>query len=85
MTKKLVRVTKKEARDLYRAGGVYVLPSKVRPSFDNFWIQPMLLSVRKPNGSISLRTFDKVLNEYKYYNCNDELGNCTRYYKLVTE
>lgn len=79
MTKKLVRVTKKEARDLYRAGGVYVLPSKVRPSFDNFWIQPMLLN------NISLRTFDKALNEYKYYNCNDELGNCTRYYKLVTE
>lgn len=80
MSKKLVRVTKKEARDLYRAGGVYVLPSKVYPSFNNIWIQPMLLSVRKSN-----RTFDSALNEYKYYNCNDELGNCTRYYKLVTE
>lgn len=79
MTKKLVRVTKKEARQLYNAGGVYVLPSKVCPSFDNFWIQPMLLN------NISLKTFDKALNEYKYYNCNDELGNCTRYYKLVTE
>ena len=79
MTKKLVRVTKKEARDLYRAGGVYVLPSKVHPSFNNFWIQPMLLS------NISLRTFDSALAEYKYYNCNDELGNCTRYYKLVIE
>ena len=79
MTKKLVRVTKKEARQLYHAGGVYVLPSKVYPSFDNFWVQPMLLN------NISLRTFDKALNEYKYYNCNDELGNCTRYYKLVTE
>lgn len=85
MTKKLVRVTKADARKLYHMGGVYVLPNKVRPSFDNFWIQPTLLSDKQPNIDLSALTFDNALNIYKYYNCNNELGNCTRYYKLVTE
>lgn len=51
---------------------VYLLPNKVR--LDNAWIKPF--AIDDSQG----RTFDKVVNDYKYYNCNSETGNNVAYY-----
>jgi len=65
------KVNKATARNYFRAGKkVYVLPCKVR--YDNEWIKPFLL--QKTN------TFDRIVSEYEYHNCNAELGYYCSYY-----
>lgn len=60
------RVIKSDARKYYNAGfNVYVLPCKVR--LDNCWIKPYCLPKNQD--------FDKLVAEYSYYNCNNELGH----------
>lgn len=67
----VIKVSKATARKLFREGKkVYVLPCKVR--YDNQWIKPFLL--QKTN------TFDRIVSEYEYHNCNAELGYYCSYY-----
>lgn len=69
--KEVHKVNKATARKLFRKGvRIYVLPCKVR--YDNPWIQPFLL--QKTN------TFDRIVLEYEFYNCNAELGYYCSYY-----
>lgn len=68
---KFQKVNKAIARRMFRAGfKVYVLPCKVR--FDNMWMPPFLL--QKDD------TFDRIVSEYEYRNCNAELGYYCSYY-----
>lgn len=68
---KVRKVNKSVARNLFREGvDVYVLPCKVR--YDNPWIQPYLLQ--------RTDTFDRIVSEYEYYNCNAEVGYYCSYY-----
>lgn len=65
------RITKGVARKLFNKGhDVYVLPCNVR--LDSIWVSPTLIPKEYD--------FDKVINEYTYYNCNRELGTYCSYY-----
>lgn len=68
---------------------VYLIPSKCQLSGYKTWITPYqvtLISDRNGNihqllGSVyELRSFEKLINEYEYYNCNSETGNRVHYY-----
>lgn len=73
----MIRVNKATARKLYRNGcEIHLLPCKVR--LKNEWVSPIAISLETHN-----ETFDRVVNQYEYYNCNAELGYYAHYY--VTE
>ena len=75
------KVNKKQARKLFlQRYDIYLLPCKV--NLQNMWIKPCIISiVNKENGKARDVDFDKLVNEYEYYNCNyNELGKYASYY-----
>lgn len=69
------RVTISQARKMYNEGHtIYIVPSKIYPSYDNVWIQPYKASI-KENGD-----FEKFIASYEYYNCNNEVGRVANFY-----
>ena len=69
----LVKVDKRTASKEYDNGTtIHLLPSRIAPG--NLWVEP--LSVNKQCG----KSFDALINEYSYYNCNKETGLRVNYY-----
>lgn len=69
----LVKVDKRMARKEYNSGNtIYLLPSKAAPG--SCWITPATVSNR------CNKDFDALINEYSYYNCNNETGLRVTYY-----
>ena len=70
-TKKYTRVRKDVARRLYGEGKtIYLTPSNVAASDSNLWVKPF--PIRRISGFPDV--FDRKVDEFKYYNCNYELG-----------
>lgn len=75
------KVTKPVARKYYDNGKeVYLLPCKVnaRIVFDPLYkgfIQPCVISKQRSGDS-----FNKVVSEFEYYNCNSKMGYYAHYY-----
>lgn len=68
--------SKSVARKLYNKGvSVYILPCKMR--VDNKWNKPLCLP--------KYLDFDKIIDEYEYYNCNNEVGTYCKYFKESEE
>ena len=67
------QITKAQARKMHKQGEqVYVLPSKANPN--STWWRP-LPTIPTDTG------FDKFINEYRFYNCNKEVGMGITFYK----
>jgi hypothetical protein len=76
------RINKTNARKLYNRGVEIVLcPNKMRP------FTPWQFEIRiKRKLDWTATTFDKVVNEFEYYNCtNTETGYRTSYYARETD
>lgn len=70
------RITKAQARKIYdNGGGVYIIPRKCFPA--GVWVSAMMMQ----NGAG--RSFDSVVNEYIFYNCNNYLGKYPAFYKRM--
>ena len=71
----LKRVNRKKAERLYKTGNqLYLIPCNVNP--DSMWIDFSI--IRK---SIEFNhSFNEFVNNYEYFNCNNELGNYTVFY-----
>ena len=69
------RVTKKQARVAYRAG-LTVLWGPVNLVPFTWWGLEMPINAQNCDN----KTFDEVLNEYEFYNCNSETGKYPAYY-----
>ena len=70
----MIKVNKPTARKLYRRGcEIHLLPCKVR--LNNEWVSPIAISLETHKD-----TFDRVVNQYEFYNCNAELGYYAHYY-----
>lgn len=70
----LRKISKTRARKLHTKGfTVYVYPSKVFHGTP--WLSPMEI---RPDLD-----FDKWIENFKYYNCNKELGNGVAYFEEV--
>lgn len=72
------RVNKRRAKSVYEAGGdVIITPVYVDPF--NIWRPHARISSKRQWG-VDV-TFDSIVNEYEYYNCNSsELGRYPAYY-----
>lgn len=69
------KITKKRAKCLYEDGGeVYLHPSNM--PFDSMWMLPLNISLYSCNGA----DFDAILNEYRYYNCDNVRGKYIHFY-----
>lgn len=74
--KRFIRVNKIKARKIYGDGNtVYLIPDMMR--LDNAWQSPCPIS-KKDNGGD--REFDTWVNEFQYYNCDNERGRGVKYF-----
>lgn len=73
-----VRVSKRRARSAYNEGHtITVAPANMDPF--NPWYTCLKISNKRQWGCDV--TFDSIINEYEYYNCNSaELGRYPAYY-----
>lgn len=71
-----IRINKTKARNLFNKGtDIMIVPCNVACDYSNVWIQPYMINNQAG------RTFDQIINEFEYYNCNDrETGLYTAYY-----
>ena len=68
-----------KARRLYYEGkNIYIIPSKVR--IPNMWIDFFQMNVKDQENEKD--DFQKRLNAFSYYNCNNELGNRIHFYYI---
>jgi hypothetical protein len=73
-----IRVTKPIAKKAYNFDmSVLVLPLKVR--FDNMWVKPTDITEYNKNNE-EKQSFEKMMNGYEAYNCNQEFGTYSKYY-----
>lgn len=67
---------------------VDLYPSNCSPA-NQTWVKPLTVEVHWHEGQAvklyvdgSYKTFDSIINEFQYYNCNSELGNRVHFYEL---
>ena len=56
---------------------VLFLPVKVM--FDNMWVKPLQIEKYYKFTDCN-REFHKMVNNFEYYNCNNQLGYYTKFY-----
>lgn len=75
----LVKCNVTKARNMFNEGiAIYLLPNKVVPNKNNMWVQPA--EVKASSSKEDLQEFDKIVNMFKIYNCNSELGYRVHFY-----
>ena len=68
------KIRKNTARKLYNMGkSIIILPCKCRPG--SMWLHGFEIKKTAPQND-----FDRLINEFEYYNCNAETGRYTAYY-----
>lgn len=73
---RVIRVNKKVARQMYNNGKqIWLIPDMMR--LDNAWQSPCPISTKDNGGD---REFDARVNEFVYYNCDNERGRGVKYF-----
>ncbi len=73
------RITKQKARQLVLGGEiVYALPSKLSPY--NAWQPPTPIMQDCDDNTPIAEWFEKWLDAFHYYNCNEETGKRIKFY-----
>ena len=71
----MVKIRKNTARKLFNEGHeLIIIPCNCSPN--GFWVKGFRICKTKLENS----DFDRLINEFEYYNCNSELGRYTHYY-----
>mgnify|MGYP003391799617 FL=1 len=71
----MVKIRKNTARKLFNEGhALIIIPCNCSPN--GFWVKGFRICKTKLENS----DFDRLINEFEYYNCNSELGRYTHYY-----
>jgi len=75
------KITKAEAKKLYESGkSIYLNSSKMR--LNGVWSQVIKVSKASLETKLSdAPSFDALVNEYHYYNCDKERGLVVHFYK----
>jgi hypothetical protein len=78
---KMEKITKAKAKKLYDNGiDIYLNPSKMNPN--GVWHKAMKVSKPYFESTIyDAPTFEQLVNNYNYYNCNKEMGLVVHFYK----
>ena len=81
MSKAFKKINKIQARKLYNNNvNIYIVPCKVYPDYNNVWIKPVKLNKEEHIKNCYEIDFDKIINNFEFYNCYTELGRYTSYY-----
>ena len=71
----MVKIRKDTARKLFNDGKeLIIIPCKCAPG--GMW----LTGFRICKNNLENADFDRLINEFEYYNCNAELGRYTSFY-----
>ena len=71
----MVKIRKNKARKLFNEGcELIIIPCNCSPN--GVW----LTGFRICKTNLENSDFDRLINEFEYYNCNSELGRYTHYY-----
>lgn len=71
------QLRKSAAKKMWEDGQtIYLLPSSVY--FDSEWITPMPTS----KGTSHHDTFESLIDEFAYYNCNNQFGRRIHYFAI---
>ena len=71
----MVKIRKNTARKLFNEGQeLIIIPCNCAPN--GAW----LTGFRICKTNLENSDFDRLINEFEYYNCNSELGRYTHYY-----
>ena len=73
----IVQIAKQRARRLYEQGKTIYLQS-CNMRFNNMW--QSACSMNKESCQWGEHTFDSLVNEYTYYNCDQERGKYPNYF-----
>lgn len=77
ITTNYVRITKKQAECLYKTKQeFYICPCKVNPESPWGWV----CRICPKNDEYTEKTFETLLNEFHYYNSNNEIGYYPAFY-----
>jgi hypothetical protein len=78
------KITLKKARRIFERGGiVYLKPSKLSTQVMDKSPWFSWCECKKSEYTDENITFDKIVNEYSYYNCNAEVGLRVNYYAYL--
>lgn len=70
-----VRIDKKKARIKFNTGNtIYLIQDMMR--LDNAWQSPCPISIKESYE----KDFDKLVNDFRYYNCDSERGHGVKYF-----
>ena len=70
-----VRIDKKKARIKFNAGNtIYLIQDMMR--LDNAWQSPCPIDIEESGE----KDFDKLINAFRYYNCDSERGHGVKYF-----
>ena len=76
MSKTYIKISKKQARERYDEGKIIrLMACNLNPN--GYWGEP--LPINNKQG----KSFDKICNEFSYYNCTRETGKTISFY--ITE
>ena len=74
------QINVRTAKKLFENGKeLYLIPSNM--VFDSLWYHPM--SVKKETAHTE--NFDHIINEFSYYNCDNERGKYIQYFVRVSD
>lgn len=74
------QINVRTAKKLFENGKeLYLIPSNM--TFDSVWYHPM--SVKKETAHTE--NFDHIINEFTYYNCDNERGKYIQYFVRVSD
>ena len=81
MIKTFKKINKVQARKLYNNNkNVYIITCKIYNNYNNVWIQHIKLNKEEYIEKNYENDFDKIINNFEFYNCNTELGKYTSFY-----
>ena len=71
----MVKIRKNTARKLFNNGHeLIIIPCKCAPG--RVWLTGFKIC----KNNLENADFDRLINEFEYYNCNSELGRYTHFY-----
>jgi len=79
------KISKSIAKKLYEGNQeIWLAPNKLNVNVINVWYAPLSITKEEVyNNSAGVRTFEDIVNEYRYYNCNSTVGNIVSFYRKV--
>lgn len=74
----LVKINKPQARKRF-LNGETILMYACKMRVPNVWVQGCPMTI-EDDEKLTVENFEKIVNSFEYYNCNNEMGKYTSFY-----